>query len=109
MSALFDSIKQGLNEAIEYERGNLPNVRSDKVSIAPLPAYTSTEIRAIRSQQNMSQRLFAEALGVSTKTVEAWEAGTNTPSGIANRMLELLAHDSTLLERCSIVSRHQIR
>jgi putative transcriptional regulator len=53
----------------------------------------------------MSQRLFAEALGVSTKTVEAWEAGTNTPSGVANRMLELLVRDSAILERCAIVAR----
>ena len=30
MNDLFDSIKQGLTEAIEYERGNLPDVRVDK-------------------------------------------------------------------------------
>ena len=53
----------------------------------------------------MTQRLFAEALGVSIKTVEAWESGTNTPSGCARRMLELLERDNTLLERCSIVAR----
>lgn len=105
MSALFESIKQGLGEAIEYERGNLPNVRSNKVSIAPLHVYNADDIRAIRQQQNMSQRLFAEALGVSVKTVEAWETGTNAPSGAANRMLELLTHDSALLERYSIVAR----
>jgi len=28
---LYESIKQGLNEAIEYERGNLPNVKVDKI------------------------------------------------------------------------------
>ena len=106
MSALFESIKQGLGEAIEYERGHLPNVRVDKISIAPLHPYNGDEIKELRLRHNMSQRLFAQALGVSTKTVEAWEAGINTPSGIANRMLELLNHDSTLLERCSIVARH---
>lgn len=105
MSALFDSIKQGLNEAVEYERGNLPNVKVDRVSVAPLHAYNSEEIKDIRLRQNMSQRLFAEALGVSVKTVEAWESGTNIPSGIASRMLELLTHDNALLERHSIVAR----
>jgi len=39
------------------------------------------------------------------KTVEAWEAGTNKPSGVANRMLELLNRDNTLFERYSIVAR----
>jgi len=53
----------------------------------------------------MTQRLFAEALGVSVKTVEAWEAGTNRPSGLANRMLELLTKDDNFFERYSIVAR----
>ena len=105
MSTLFESIKQGLGEAVEYERGKLPNVRVDKISVAPLHIYNRDEIKAIRLRHNMSQRLFAEALGVSTKTVEAWEAGINAPSGVASRMLELLTHDNTLLERYSIIAR----
>ena len=105
MSSLFESIKQGLNEAIEYERGNLPNVKVDKVTVAPLHLYTAIEIKEIRTQHGMTQRLFAEALGVSIKTVESWEAGTNRPSGIANRMLELLQLDNSLLERNFIVAR----
>ena len=105
MSRFFESIKQGLNEAIEFERGNLPNVRVDKITIAPLHNYKGVEIKNIRTQQKMTQRLFAEALGVSVKTIEAWESGTNKPSGTANRMLELLAQDSKLLERYSIVER----
>ena len=105
MSNLFESIKQGLNEAIEYERGNLPNVKVDKITVAPLRIYNAREVKAIRTQHNMTQRVFAEALGVSVKTVESWEAGTNRPSGIANRMLELLVHDDELFERFSIVAR----
>ena len=42
MNSLFESIKQGLNEAIEYERSNLPNVRVDKITVAPLHTYTSS-------------------------------------------------------------------
>jgi len=105
MSDLFESIKQGLSEAIEYERGNLPDVRIDKLTISPIRTHSGEEIKKIRKRLNMTQKLFAAALGVSAKTVEAWESGTNTPSGIANRMLELLSQDSTLLERCSVVAR----
>ena len=100
---LYESIKQGLNEAVEYERGNLPNVKIDKISISPLPQYTACEIKEIRMQQGMTQRLFAAVLGVSIKTVEAWESGKNAPSGCANRMFELLEHDDSLLEKYSIV------
>ena len=105
MSDLFESIKQGLTEAIEYERGNLPDVRVDKITISPIRTYSADEIKTIRRQHKMTQKLFAAALGVSAKTVEAWESGINVPSGIANRMLELLSQDSALLERCSVVAR----
>ena len=106
MSHLFNSIKQGLNEAIEYERGNLTGIKVDKVTVAPIHTYTASEIKAIRAQQSMTQRVFAEALGVSVKTVESWEAGTNRPSGIANRMFEILTLDNSLFERYSIVARN---
>ena len=105
MSEFFESIKQGLSEVIEYEKGNLPKVKVRRVTIAPLNRYNSDEIKEIRTRQNMTQRLFAEALGVSVKTVEAWEAGTNSPSGAASRMLDLLKQDNSLFEKYSIVAR----
>ena len=111
MSEFFESIKQGLNEAIEYEGVNLPNVKARRAKagtpfrIAPLYIHNSDEIKEIRIQQNMTQRIFAEALGVSVKTVEAWEAGTNSPSGVASRMLELLKQDNSLFEKYSIVAK----
>lgn len=103
--SIFESIKQGLSEAVEYERGNLPDVKVDRITISPLHTYTSEEIKEIRSKQNMTQRLFAEAIGVSPKTIEAWEAGINSPSGTANRILELLNRDNNLFEKYSIIAR----
>lgn len=105
MGEFFESIKQGMIEAIEYERGNLPNVKVRKVTIAPLHTYNSNDIKKLRMQQNMTQKIFAEALGVSVKTIEAWEAGTNSPSGAASRMLDLLRQDNSLFEKYSIVER----
>ena len=105
MESLFESIKQGLSEAIEYERGKLPNVKVDKITVTPIYVYSAAEIRNIRVRQGLTQKLFAEALGVSVKTIESWESGTNTPSGIANRMLDLIMRDEGLFERCAIVTR----
>ena len=104
MDSLFESIKQGLTEAIEYEKGNLP-LKVDKITVSPLHVYTSVKVKEIRKHHNMTQRIFAEALGVSVKTIESWESGKNTPSGCASRMLELLDRDNTLLEKYSIVAR----
>ena len=107
MSELFESIRQGLNEAIEYERGDLP-VRVDKVTVVPIANISASDIKELRIRLNMTQRLFAKALGVSAKTVESWEAGTNRPSGIASRLLDMLKQDSNLLERYSIIARNVI-
>jgi putative transcriptional regulator len=86
---VFSSIMSGLKQAVDYSKGNLKGIRRRVVTIAPLPDYKAKTIRAIRNKLNLSQSLFAEALGVSIKTVEAWESGKHRPSGPAMRMLQL--------------------
>lgn len=103
MSA-YESIMQGLNEAIDYEKGNI-KARTETISVAPLPNIESGDVKNIRLSLNMTQVVFAEVIGVSVKTVEAWESGTNTPSGIARRMLSLLKSDPLLPEKYNILSR----
>ena len=104
MKTYFETIKQGLTEAIEYESGKKSNVKIDKITISPVHIHTKDEIKQIRQKSNMTQKLFAAALGVSVKTVEAWESGTNTPTGVANRMLELLSRDKELFKRNAVIS-----
>ena len=72
----FDKIKLGLEEAIAYEKGNLP-AKETKLSIAPVEKYKADDIKRIRNSTGLTQRSFAEYMGVSTKTVEAWESGRN--------------------------------
>lgn len=101
---VYESIVQGLNEAIEYEKGNL-KAKTVKMSIAPLPEIESNQVRDIRQSLDMTQRMFAAVMGVSIKTVEAWENGTNTPSGVARRMLSLLQSDPEIPTKYNLVSR----
>jgi putative transcriptional regulator len=100
---VFDSIMTGLNQALEYEKGNFPSVRRRKVTISSLPSYKAENIRSIRNALNLSQLIFAEAIGVSIKTVEAWESGRNKPRGPALRMLQLLENESNFLEEHQII------
>ena len=86
--AIFDDIKLGLEQAIEYEKGNL-KARKTTMTILPLETFTPDEIKGIRVGAGMTQALFAKYMGVSIKTVEAWEAGRNHPEGAACRMLAL--------------------
>ena len=103
-SRYFDSIITGLNESLEYSKGNLPHVKRRKVTITPLPTYDAPSIKKIRESLNLTQRIFAQALGVSVKTVEAWESGRNHPQGPASRVLQLLEMDKNLLEDHKILS-----
>ncbi len=94
----FDSIMTGLNESLEFSKGNIQNINKRKVSIAPVPKYDAKAIKSIRKSLNLTQMVFAEALGVSIKTIEAWESGRNHPQGPASRVLQLLEMDNSLLE-----------
>ena len=102
--SVYKSIISGLDEAIRYEnKGILKGTRTRRVTIAPVPHYGAKKIKSIRNELGLSQIAFAEALGVSKKTVEAWEAGRNEPQGPAQRILELLQKESDLLEKHEIV------
>lgn len=99
---VFESIMNGLNEALEYEKGNLKNVRTSKVTVSPLPRYTKDDIKNIRKSLNVSQKVFADIIGVSKKTIEAWESGRNSPNGPAQRVLEIISKNHSIISECSI-------
>ena len=86
----FKSIMKGLAESLEYAKGDASKARRMSVTVAELPQYHDKEIKQIRENLNLTQKNFAFVLGVSTKTVEAWESGRNIPQGTAQRFLQLL-------------------
>lgn len=89
MSSLFDDLKQGLEEAIVYEKGR-GKARVKTYMIMPVKEYTNKEIREIRMKAGMTQSVFAAYMGVSKKTVEAWECGRTHPTGPVFRLLDVL-------------------
>ena len=75
MGKFFNALKEGLEEAIEYEKGK-QTLRSRLVELPPPPkAYSARAIKRIRTKLNCSQAVFARILNISSKTVQAWEAG----------------------------------
>ena len=100
--SIFDDIKTGLNQAIEYEKGNL-NAKTTTLTVIPVDTFTPMEIRNIRNSTGMTQVLFAKYMGVSVKTVEAWEAGRNHPEGTACRLLTLTRMDPMFQRKSGIV------
>lgn len=89
MSKYFDDLMTGLNEAIAIERGELTGRRT-VYEIQPVKKYDNAQIKRIRNSVGMTQVLFASYMGVSCKTVEAWEKGVNHPTGSACRLISML-------------------
>ena len=98
MSSMFDSITKGLTEAIEFEQGKI-SARRNTVKVTPPSEFSAAEIKEIRRKAGLTQVAFANVLGVSPKTVEAWERGRNRPDGPARRMMGLLHEDARFAEK----------
>ena len=98
MGSMFNSIAQGLSEAIEFEQGKI-SARRNVVKVTPPLEFSAEEIKDIRRKAGLTQIAFANVLGVSPKTVEAWECGRNRPDGPARRMMGLLREDAHFAEK----------
>ena len=89
MKSLFEDLKTGLQEAIDYEKG-LGKAKVRTLRFEPVEKLDNSEIRRVRIESGMTQSAFAQFMGISPKTVEAWERGRIHPTGPAYRLLGLL-------------------
>ncbi len=85
ISAYADMVKDAL-----YPRKRVLTRRNKYLKIVKPRDFSPEEIRGLRVRLRLSVGMFAELLSVSDKTVEAWEAGTNTPSGPALRLMTMI-------------------
>jgi putative transcriptional regulator len=95
---VYESIMQGLTEAVDYQQGKI-TARKTRLTIKPVAAFNTEDIKHIRQKTGLSQVVFAGSLGVSPKTVEAWENGRNKPEGASRRLLEIVRDDPGVLRR----------
>jgi len=82
MSDFFSSIKQGLNEAIDFSEGKCPK--------AVVHKFSSVDVKDIRKTIGMSQTEFASAFGISVSTLRHWERGDRVPQGPALVLLNVV-------------------
>ncbi|MGN0178894.1 MAG: helix-turn-helix domain-containing protein [Monoglobaceae bacterium] len=90
----FSSLMSGLNEALAYEKGE-----ATAKTFARKSALPSVDVAAIRISLNMTQKNFANILGVSPRTVESWECGRTTPTPTAKKLIYLIANDHSLVAK----------
>lgn len=89
----FDGIVAGLNEALAYEKGTAAAETFARKS--SLPNINVTELR---KSLCVTQKNFASILGVSVRTVEAWESGASTPTPTAKKLMYLISINHSLID-----------
>lgn len=85
MNRSYESIKQGLDEAAAYVKG-------EKIK-AIVHKFSGVDVKKIRSNVGLSQNEFASAFGISVSTLRHWERGDRTPQGPALVLLNVVAKD----------------
>ena len=88
----FNGIKEGLEEALAYEKG-----KASAETIARKRSLPDVDVKAERESLDMTQKAFANVLGVSRRTVEAWETGRSTPSPTAKNLIYLISQKPDLV------------
>lgn len=90
----FSGIMEGLEEALAYEKG-VANVQT----FMRKQSLPSVNVADVRNSLSMTQKNFASVLGVSCRTVEAWESGKSTPTPTAKKLIYLLQNDHSLVQK----------
>ena len=90
----FSGIIEGLNEALAYEKG-----KANAETFTRKQSLPNVNIIETRKSLGMTQNTFAKMLGVSCRTVEAWEGGKSTPTPTAKNLIYLISEDHSLVNK----------
>lgn len=85
MGNAFESIKQGLTEALAHAKGGKAGVHVYR----PSPV----DVVRLRKRLELTQEQFAARFGFSVATLRHWERGDRTPQGPALVLLNLIDRD----------------
>jgi len=92
---VFADLLESANEALAHAKGKR-ELRTTELPPPPRPV-DGGGIKRLRRRLRMSQAVFARCLNVSTKLVQAWEAGRRTPDGPALLLVRLVEKNPALL------------
>ena len=84
MAKAFDSIKQGLNEAIAHAKSK------GKTTGVKLYKPQAVDVADLRQRLGLTQEQFAARFGFSVATLRHWERGDRAPSGATLVLLNVI-------------------
>lgn len=85
MGKAFESIRQGLKEAVGHAQGSQAGVKVHKPG--------KIDVTAVRQRLGFTQAQFAARFGMSVATLRHWERGDRSPHGPALVLLNLIDRD----------------
>jgi putative transcriptional regulator len=92
MGQAFDRIKAGLEDAIDYARGDTQGSRVHHVEI---PAVN---VRSIRHRTGLTQDQFSAKYGFAVASVRNWEQGRRQPERSARLLLKVIEKHPEVVE-----------
>ncbi len=89
--SIFNELKASLEEAVEIKNGTTEASR--------ITRYEVEDVKAIRTQLQVSQVEFAAALGTSVDTIKSWETKRRNPTGLATKVLGVIKDNPDLFRK----------
>ena len=102
MSAVYDDIMSSLNELLDAAQGKETGIVVHPRTVKDVEVFSPQQIKQVRIDAKMTQKTFAACIGVSPKSVEAWEGGRSRPDGAARRLLGLMRDHPNFAENMGI-------
>ena len=105
MSTFFEDTMQGLLEAVDMERGNIPLKEKENM---PAPTFIASEkerelideVVTLRKEQNMSQNRLAELTGNKQQAISRLEKNEHSPSlKLFSSIVNALGYDIKLVKQ----------
>lgn len=91
MTTAFEGIMESLNDAIAFAKGDTSRAVVHHIEVP------SVDVAAIRAKTGLSQRDFAQSIGVAKGTLLNWEQGRRRPTGPAQVLLAMIERQPSLV------------
>ena len=92
MSNAYNKIRAGLADVEAYLKSESKGHIVHQVSVS------TPDVSAIRTKSGLSQRAFAQSIGVALGTLQGWEQGRRKPEGPARVLLALIDRRPTIVQ-----------
>lgn len=90
MTRAFDSVQQGLREAVAHAK-----TKGKSAAGVKLYKPQAVDVGSLRERLSLTQEQFAARFGFSVATLRHWERGDRSPSGASLVLLNVIERNPT--------------